>query len=176
MRSRCRSSHTPSRNCSLSAANRSNRSAGAAFPPKLKEHFECCRTGAVVELETESIYAVHMSRLLHRKDCRDLLEADVHVERFGLDVEVFAEVTEVAEGPEGFERCRPIGDDHMNLSERFQGSDQFLPSGSVEFHSKPGGQAANDVRLGNAQLTGQLNGHLAGRFFVLRTNSAAVFI
>src|SRR5262249_44542723 len=94
------------------------------------------------------------------KCSRQFAPADVHVERFGLDVEEIAPQAEVAKLAFAFQGCTVAGNQDVDDAERCKALDQFLGPADVELDG--GGVSAEDVDLRPIEAAGKLRRHLAG--------------
>src|SRR5262245_43034545 len=98
----------------------------SSLTSKVQEDLEDGRSVAVVELETASGDAIEMAGLLDGEDGGQLRPANVHVERFRLDVEEFAPGTEAAEFAKGLQGGAGVRDDHVDPAERLEAAEQLF--------------------------------------------------
>src|SRR5471030_709224 len=103
-------------------------------PSKVQEDLERCCTRLVEKLEAASCHAIHVTGLLHGERRSQLLPANVHVERIGLDVEELAHRAEASELPVRFNRRRPVGHQHPHRTKSLETLKQLFPPGNFEFH------------------------------------------
>src|SRR5262249_1128481 len=100
---------------------------------KGNKDFEGGVAGPVIELKAEGVDAIHVPRFLHRKNMGQFVQADVHVQRFGLNVEKPTPGHEPAELSHRLTGGRVIGDDDMDLSQLLERTKHLLTSLRLEF-------------------------------------------
>jgi hypothetical protein len=132
------------------------------FAAKGKEDLQCRRSVSVEELEGERVDAVRMAWLFDREDSGKLGRTDVQVQRVRLNIEEFAPGTEATEATDDLACDTAIGHEDVKIAQILEATEQLFPAANVQFGSALRRHAADDLDLGDAELTSQHQRHLAG--------------
>ena len=102
---------------------------------EVEEDLESSASPLIEELEGERLVPIEMAGLAEGKHRIQLPTANVHIQRFGADIEETVGIGEFAKLSENFDGCRSVRDNDMHIAQRFKRTDKFLPTGEIEFTS-----------------------------------------
>jgi hypothetical protein len=123
---------------------------------EVEEDLESGGSRLIEELKTASGGAVHVSGLYHGEHSGQLLPADVHVERIGLDIEELAGRAEAAELSINLNRRSAVRHQYTHWTQSLQTPKQLVPSGNFEFCNPIRWKCSDNFDLWHTKITSQL--------------------
>ena len=102
---------------------------------EIEEDFECSSSLSIEELEAQRLMSIEVAGLAEGKHRSQLPASDVHIQRFGANVQEAVRIGELAELTIHFDGRCPIRLDDMHVAKFFERANDFLPARKIKFMS-----------------------------------------